>query len=107
MSFKDLAEATVARKTKPVVLKLKDGRELNFTATEISFLQRVALGLTSANGSDAAVHENLIAMSITDEEGKHMTTEQAAALSSEHQEVFYRAALDVNALEGKAKKKAE
>jgi hypothetical protein len=108
MSFKELAEAAVARRKKEVKIKLKEGKELLFFANEISFLQRVELGiLTGGKASGDEVHTNLVAMSITDEDGKHMTPEQAAALSSEHQEVFYRAALDVNSLEGKAKKKAE
>lgn len=105
MSFLELAKASVSRRKKEVSIKLPDGKDLVFTATEISFLQRVDLGVSANNGGD--VHTNLIIQSITDQDGTHMTLEQARALSSEHQEVFYRAALDVNSLEGKAKKKAE
>lgn len=106
MSFKDLAAAQVARKKQPVVIKLEDGRDITFYANEISFLQRVDLGINSKTDG-ANMHVGLIALSITDEEGNHMTLEQAQALSNEHQEVFYRAALDVNSLEEKVKKKAK
>ena len=102
MSFKELAEASVIRRSAPVVIKLKDGKELNFTANEISFLQRVEIGLNSDN-----MHVKLITMSIKDEQGNYMTAEQAHMLSNEHQEVFYRAALDVNSIDDTSKKKAK
>lgn len=106
MSFKDLAAAHVARRKQTVTIKLEDGREVTFHANEISYLQRIELGISRATDG-GNMHLGLVALSITDEEGKHMTLEQAQGLSDEHQEVFYRAALDVNFLEEKAKKKAK
>lgn len=97
MSFDELAKATVARRKKAVTIKMPDGSELVFQANEISYLDRVSLGVSSLKDGD--INTRLIVMSITDPDGKHMTVDQARNLSNEHQEVFYRAALDVNKLE--------
>lgn len=106
MSFAELAKDSYARKTKEVKVKTGGGKELVFTATEISYLQRVALGVLSAQGGD--VYTQLIVYSIHDQDGKYMTLDQAAKLSPEHQEVFYLAALDVNKVEdSQLKKKAD
>lgn len=106
MSFAELAKAAVARRKKDVPIKMPDGREIVFQANEISFIDRVELGLASR--SDGDVNTRLIVLSITDPSGNHMTMEQARNLSNEHQEVFYRAALDVSSLaDSDAKKKAK
>ncbi len=103
MSFKELSDSSVALKKKEVKITLKDGRELSFTANEVNFLDRLELGLLHGTN----VHANLIAMSIVDENGDKMTPEQASNLSSEHQEIFYRAAVSVNARDKEAKKKTD
>ena len=104
MSFSELAKASVARRKKDVTITMPDGGELVFHANEISYLDRVSLGVSSLKDGD--INTRLIVMSITDADGNHMTMDQALKLSDEHQEVFYRAALDVNKLEdGKESKK--
>lgn len=94
MSFAELAKQAVARKKIPVPIKMPDGSELVFHANEISYIERVGLGVSSLVNGDLNI--KLLALSITDPEGKRMTVEQAQNLSDEHQEVFYRAALEAN-----------
>lgn len=107
MSFDQLLKATVARRKKDVSIKMPDGSVLTFQANEVSYLDRVNLGIYGLKNGD--VNTRLIVMSITDQDGHHMTEEQAKGLSYEHQEVFHHAALDVNKLESdkESKKKVK
>jgi hypothetical protein len=76
--------------------KDKDEKKLTFYANEISFLQRLGLDGIRQQGLD--VHSYFIVYSITDSDGKHMTLEQAQALSQDHAMAFFNAAARVNSL---------
>lgn len=100
MSFSEL-EKTYTPKRETVTIKSGD-RSLTFHANEISYLQRVHLGTIQSGGGDS--YTQLVVYSITDEDGKHMTLEQAQKLSPEHAEKFFIAAAKVNSQEDTKKK---
>lgn len=100
MSFDALKAADVTPKKKEVKIKVGENT-YKFTAKEIPYLQRLHLASIQQSGGDAFTQ--LIVYSVVDEAGKHMTLEQASGLSSEHAEVFFVAASEVNAQEVKEK----
>lgn len=103
MSFSELANANYAPKREEVKIKVGD-RELVFHANEISYLQRLNLYAIKSIGGDS--YTQLVVYSITDQDGKHMTLDQAEKLSPDIQEKFFVAATKVNSSED-SKKKAE
>lgn len=93
MSFDILKSTDVRRKTKEVKISV-NGNDYTFFAKEITYLQRLHLASLQQAGSD--VFSQLVVYSITDVDGKHMTTQQAEALAPEHAEILFVAASDVN-----------
>lgn len=101
MSFSELTNSNYAAKKEEVKITLGD-KELVFHANEISYLQRLNLSAIQATGGDS--YAQLVVYSITDQDGKHMTLDQATKLSPEHQEAFFIAAAKVNSAEEDKKK---
>ena len=93
MSFDELKKSDYSPKKKEISIKVGD-KELKFVATECTYLQRLHLAAIQQSGEDS--YSQLIVYSITDEQGKHMTSSQAQSLSPEHQEIFFVAAASVN-----------
>lgn len=101
MSFAELTNSSYSAKKEEFKIKAGE-KELTFYANEISYLQRLNLsGIQSAGGDSYA---QFIVYSITDQDGKHMTLDQAKALSHEHQEAFFVAAAKINSAEEDKKK---
>jgi hypothetical protein len=100
MSFDALKKSDVTKKTKDVLLKVGDV-EYKFKANEISYLQRLNIASAQANGGDP--FSLLLVYSIVDQDGNHMTVEQAQALDSSHAEALFLAASEVNKTEDKKK----
>lgn len=101
MSFAELQKSNYVAKKEEIIIRVDD-RDLRFFANEISYLQRLNLASIQSNGGDS--YSQLVVYSITDEDGKHMTAEQAQGLSPEHSEIFFLAAAKVNAQEEDKKK---
>lgn len=93
MSFDELKGADVTPKKKDIDISVDD-KLLKFTANEISYLQRLNLATIQNNGGDPFT--SLVVYSIKDENGKHMTFEQAKSLKEEHIRLFLSAANEVN-----------
>lgn len=104
MSFDDLKKADVTPKREEIKIKSGD-KDLVFYANEISYLQRLNLAGIQATGGDS--YSQLVVYSITDQDGKHMTIEQAQGLSDEHAEIFFVAAAKVNNQDAKKKAKSD
>lgn len=96
MSFDALKASDVTTKKQSVDIKVGD-KSFHFTAKEISYLQRLHLASIQQSGGD--VFSQMIVYSIVDEDGKHMSMQQARQLASEHAETFFLAASQVNAQE--------
>jgi hypothetical protein len=94
MSFDALKAADVTPKKKEVKIKVGENT-YKFTAKEIPYLQRLHLASIQQSGGDAFTQ--LIVYSIVDQDGKHMSVDQANGLSPEHAEAFFVAASEVNA----------
>lgn len=101
MSFNDLLNASVTRKTKEVPIEV-NGKTIVFTATEISYIERLHLASLSALGAEG--FSSLIASSITDPDGNKMTVEQVKQLPEQYAEKFFIAATEVNSGEVKTEK---
>ena len=93
MSFDALKASDVTKKSEEVKIKIGD-KEYKFQANEIGYLQRLNLATLQKSGGDSFTQ--LIVYSITDENGFHMTLEQARALHDDHAEAFFVAAAKVN-----------
>lgn len=93
MSFNDIVNSDVQRKSKEVILKHND-KEYKFTANELTCSQRLNLAVIQERGGDAFLQ--LVVYSITDEHGKTMSTKQASKLSDEHFEKLFIEANEVN-----------
>lgn len=91
MSFDKIIQCDVIRKKK----ELEIG-EYKFYANELNFPERLALSVT-ANVSEQFT--TLVINSITDQEGKHMTREQALNLPDDVFDKFLAAALELNKVE--------
>ena len=91
--FEEIQNSVVTRKKEEVKVKVGD-KELIFTANELNFSRRLSLALAENQGRDTFTM--LIASSITDQDGKYMTYEQADALPDEIAQVFFSAATSVN-----------
>lgn len=100
MSFDDLVASDATPKKKEVKIKLGD-KTYSFTATEVTYLQRLNLASISQSGGDPFTQ--LIVFSIVDEHGKHMSLAQAQALADEHAEALFVAASEVNTQSDKEK----
>lgn len=93
MSFDKLVAASVAKKTKEVVLTI--GQEkVTFHAHELTMTQRIRLAGIDKEGGDTFLH--WVVFSIVDQDGQHMTYEQASALPDEIVNKFLEAAMSVN-----------
>lgn len=92
MSFDEIT-SDVQRRKKEVVLK-HNGKEFKFFANEITYPQRLGVALEQHKGGDSLTQ--MIIFSITDEDGKNMTKEQAQKLSDEHAAILFEAASKVN-----------
>lgn len=102
MSFAELGKSAVALREKVITIDGEADAQYIFKAKELSYLERVAIG--SVTKGDLPLQ--LLLFAITDADGHHMTVEQAIALPNDVQEVFYKAALEVNTLpEGESEKK--
>lgn len=93
MSFDKLLSSSVSKKTKTVTLE-SGGEKLVFTAHELTMTQRIRLTQINTEGGDTFLH--WIVFSIVDQEGKHMTVDQAALLPDDVMEKFLDAVLSVN-----------
>lgn len=98
MSFEELKQRDYTAKKKELSFDI-GGKKVNFTANEISYIQKIHLSTMQARGEDA--YTQLIVYSIKDEAGRGMTLEQAAGLDSEYAEAFFIAAAEVNAQDKK------
>ncbi len=92
MSFSEITKDYVA-KTAEVLIE-HGGKTFKFTAHELSFIASQEIGLKRASGEDWLEH--LLVHSIKDENGSHMTADQAKKLSPEHADKFIAAAISVN-----------
>jgi NAD-specific glutamate dehydrogenase len=101
MGFNDLIQAGYAAKKEEVLVTVGD-KEVTFYANEITHLQRLNISVLQNSGAD--FYTQLVVYSITDENGQHMTKEQAAALPPEYAEKFFIAAAKVNAKDEQEKK---
>lgn len=79
-----------------------NGRELKFTAHEIGYLTKQSLALREARGELMLPH--VLALSIVDEAGDHMTPEQAGALRKDVADKLMDAVRDVNKPDDAGKK---
>lgn len=93
MSFDALKAADVTAKKKEVVIQVGENSYV-FTATEISYMQRLNLAAIQHAGGDAFTQ--LMIYSIVDADGRHMSAQQANALAPEHAEKLFVAATEVN-----------
>lgn len=100
-AFDDILAASLQRKTEKVEFDVND-KKLIFTATEISYLQRLHLSQLQSSGGEA--FSQLLVYSIKDADGNHMTLEQVACLPPEYAEKFFIAATKVNSGEIKTEK---
>lgn len=100
MSFDALVNSNLNAKKKDISFEVA-GKKVSFTANEISYLQRLNLSVIQQSGGDAFTQ--LVVYSIKDEQGKHMTFEQAQGLSEEHAQAFFVAASEVNKQETEEK----
>src|SRR5690606_29729571 len=104
MSFDELLNSDYTPKREEVIIKSGD-KEYKFFANEISYLQRINLSSIQHVGGDSYTH--LVMYSIADEDGKHMTLEQASKLPPEYAEKLFVAAAKVNNSKEDVKKKAK
>lgn len=93
MSFAELKKSDYSQKTKEFVIE-HSGKSFKFKAKELSFLQRLNLAAVQQGGGDTFT--NLVVQSIVDEDGKHMTVDQAVSLPEEVQLKFFEMASEVN-----------
>lgn len=91
MSFDKIIRSDVIRKKKEIEVG-----EYKFYANELNFPERLALSV-SQNISEQFTA--LVINSITDQEGKHMTSEQALNLPDDVFDKFLGAALELNKVE--------
>lgn len=92
MSF-DALTADYAPKKEAVVIS-HGGKDYTFHAVEISYLAQQNIAFSRSRGDDWLA--DMVAASIVDENGKHMSRDQALKLSKEHAEKFLEAALRIN-----------
>lgn len=100
-AFDDIIAAALERKVERVTFNL-NGRELVFTANEVSYLERLHLSRIQHAGGEAFSY--LLMYSIRDADGNAMTLEQIHKLPSEYAEKFFLAATKVNSGETKTEK---
>jgi len=91
--FEEIQNSVVTRKTKEVKIKVGE-KELTFTANELNYPRRLEISIAEKQGR--STFTMLIANSITDQDGKYMTYEQAEALPDEYAEAFFLAATSIN-----------
>ena len=91
MSFDKIIKSDVIRKKKEIEVG-----EYKFYANELNFPERLALSVTQ---NVAEQFTSLVINSITDQEGKHMTSEQASNLPDNVFDKFLAAALELNKVE--------
>lgn len=92
MSFDKITN--VIRKKELIEIEISTGA-LKFYANELSYTQRVSLSASAVNSDD--IFAKWISMSITDEDGKRMTSEQASNLPDDVAEKMFAAVMRVNA----------
>lgn len=91
MSFDKLA--VVTRKKEEIVIEATGGNVI-FFANELSYTQKMALSAASQNDDD--IFTRWLALSITDQDGKRMTLNQASQLPDEIAEKMFLAVMRVN-----------
>lgn len=101
MSFSDLVQSSVAKRSQEVKVPLENG-EMVFHANELSVTQRIKLAQVEKSGGDT--YGQWIAFSITDQDGKRMSMDQVARLPEEVVVKFMKAVMDVNSSEDNKKK---
>lgn len=92
MSFAEITK-DYSPKTQEVLIEV-NGNVYKFIAHEMSFLASQEIGLKQTNGENWLEH--LLVNSIKDEQGNHMSADQAQRLSPEHADKFIAAAVAVN-----------
>lgn len=91
MSFDKLTVAT--RKKEEVVISASGG-DITFYANELSYTQKMSLSALTQNNTDP--FSIWLSLSITDQDGKRMTINQAENLPDEIVEKMFAAVMRVN-----------
>lgn len=102
MSFDQLTKDSVSKKKLEVVIT-SNGKKLVFYANELTMTQRIRLAGLDKEGGDTFLQ--WVVFSITDQDGKSMTMEQAQSLPDEVLTKFFEAVMKVSETENKDKKK--
>lgn len=94
MSFEALLkEKSFVTQEKLIEIKAGD-QVLKFKAHKLRWSDGLNLAMASRGEKDVFAMQ--IAMSVTDEDGKHMSYDQALQLSDEHFQIFFNAVQEVN-----------
>lgn len=103
MSFDQLTKDSVSKKREEIVIN-SGGKKLVFYANELTITQRIRLKTLNDQGGDTFLY--WVVFSIVDQDGKHMSIEQAEALSDDVMDKFLSAAMNVSSV-GEVKKKGK